>query len=260
MDLIAIENSRSNANRIEFSIQLLVEIALRALSPGVNDTYTAIAVVDSLSKAILVVSDKQEEYSIQYDEDEVARLYSFHRSAKQIVGISFHPLRRASTDNILMAQAIAKVYSRLYESGTEKLQEIVFVCSEYRGISKAGGISVMVADLSEKLALLGSRVIIITPWYDNLQVEKSDFLKNAKRLDDISIETDKSINFEIYRARKFLLKNSSSYSDVDSGYIRAMDDSLNRSILNTSYSRQFVPFVEVYMFKNKEIYPSLYPQ
>jgi uncharacterized membrane protein len=125
MDLISIENSRSNVNRIEFSIRLLVEIALRALSPGVNDTYTAIAVVDSLSKAILVVSDKEEEYSIQCDEDDIARLYSFHRSAKQIVGMSFHPLRRASTDNILMAQALAKVYSRLYENGTEKLQKIV---------------------------------------------------------------------------------------------------------------------------------------
>lgn len=125
IDLILIESSRSNANRIEFSIRLLVEIALRALSPGVNDTYTAIAVVDSLSKAILVVSDKQKEYSIKYDEDNVARLYSYHRSAKQIVGMSFHPLRRASKDNILMAQAIAKVYSRLYESGTEKLQKIV---------------------------------------------------------------------------------------------------------------------------------------
>ena len=122
---VSIEATRSNANRIEFSIRLLVEIALRALSPGVNDTYTAIAVVDSLSKAISVVSDKQQEYSIEHDEDDVARLYSFHRSAKQIVGMSFHPLRRASTNNILMAQSMAKVYSRLYETGTEKLKEIV---------------------------------------------------------------------------------------------------------------------------------------
>ena len=65
----------------------------------------------------------------------------------------------------------------------------------------------MVADLSEKLALLGEKVIVITPWYDNLDAEKSDFLKNAVRLDDITIQTDKSITFEIYRSKKFLIKN-----------------------------------------------------
>lgn len=122
---ITIENSRSNANRVEFSIRLLVEIALRALSPGVNDTYTAIAVVDSLSKAILVVSDKRQEYSVQCDSEDTPRLYNFHRSAKELIGISLHPLRRASTNNILMAQALAKVYSRLYESGTQDIQEII---------------------------------------------------------------------------------------------------------------------------------------
>ncbi len=122
---VLIEDSRSNANRIEFSIRLLVEIALRALSPGVNDTYTAIAVVDSLSKAISIISDDQQEYSVEYDENDVARLYTFHRSAKQIIGMSFHPLRRASTNNILMAQSIAKVYSRLYETGTDELKDIV---------------------------------------------------------------------------------------------------------------------------------------
>lgn len=71
----------------------------------------------------------------------------------------------------------------------ENLKGIVFVCSEYRGVSKAGGISVMVADLSEKLALLGEKVIIITPWYGDSDAkgQNSDILKNAKKLKDITI-------------------------------------------------------------------------
>ncbi|MBP2233994.1 putative membrane protein [Sinorhizobium kostiense] len=44
--------SRSSANDIEFAIRQLVEVAVRALSPGVNDPHTAISVVDRLGAAL----------------------------------------------------------------------------------------------------------------------------------------------------------------------------------------------------------------
>lgn len=121
----------------------------------------------------------------------------------------------------------------------ETLQEIVFVCSEYRGISKAGGISVMVADLSEKLALLGEKVLIVTPWYDNLDPEKSDFLKNAERLDDITISTDKDITFEIYRSRKFLIKKSGSSRGTDASYNPKVKNFLDFHFFNWLQGRGF---------------------
>lgn len=122
---ITIEATRSNNNLIEFSMRLLVEIALRALSPGVNDTYTAIAVVDSLSKAISVISEKQTGHAIHLDGIGDPRIFSIHRSLKEVIGIAFHPLRRASTNNILMAQSLAKVYSRLYLNGKDTTKEIL---------------------------------------------------------------------------------------------------------------------------------------
>ena len=43
---------RSPAQDIEFGIRQLVEIGLRALSPGINDPFTAIATLDRLGEAL----------------------------------------------------------------------------------------------------------------------------------------------------------------------------------------------------------------
>jgi len=44
--------TRTAEDDLRFSVSLLVEVALRALSPGVNDTFTAIACVDRLSASL----------------------------------------------------------------------------------------------------------------------------------------------------------------------------------------------------------------
>ena len=42
----------------EFAVHQLVEIALRALSPGINDPYSAIACIDKLTAAICDLTQK----------------------------------------------------------------------------------------------------------------------------------------------------------------------------------------------------------
>ncbi len=44
---------------VEFSIRQLVEVALRALSPGINDPYTAVACVDRLTSALSVLARRE---------------------------------------------------------------------------------------------------------------------------------------------------------------------------------------------------------
>ena len=51
-DAFVLGNQRTAAQDIEFSFQQLVEIAVRALSPGINDPFTAIACVDRLGSAL----------------------------------------------------------------------------------------------------------------------------------------------------------------------------------------------------------------
>ena len=79
----------------------------------------------------------------------------------------------------------------------DKLGEIVFVTPEYRGVSKAGGISVMVADLCEQLALLGCDITIITPYYQVNKKGKTDYLE-TKYMFNINIYLDKKYEFGVH--------------------------------------------------------------
>jgi uncharacterized membrane protein len=51
-DTVIVGDTRTSEDDIEFSIRQLVEVALRALSPAINDPFTAMAVVDWLGAAL----------------------------------------------------------------------------------------------------------------------------------------------------------------------------------------------------------------
>jgi uncharacterized membrane protein len=120
----SIQASRSEDSPIEFSINLLLEVALRALSPGINDTFTAIAAVDSLSNALsnAVVSGNMSS-SVLKDEEGTHRIFMPEFSVEHLINQAFSPLRRAASKNILMSQCLARAYARLYVSAREEVQE-----------------------------------------------------------------------------------------------------------------------------------------
>ena len=123
--LVPIEPARSDGGTAEFSISLLVEIALRALSPGVNDTFSALAVADMLSGALAEVVDVPTGPAVIRDGEDKIRLILPGVELNELFGKAFHPLRRASHDNILMAQGLAKAYARLHAIGNDKAQGVI---------------------------------------------------------------------------------------------------------------------------------------
>lgn len=124
---ISLNPARSSDRGIEFSIHLLVEIALRALSPGTNDTFTAIACVDRLSAALRQPVESGLTARYRWDEGGVARLHVPGLSITDLIRTAFSPLRRASTANVLMAEHVATALDRLasvaHEHARPYLQE-----------------------------------------------------------------------------------------------------------------------------------------
>ena len=124
LKLITIEAARSEMAPVQFSIKLLVEVALRALSPGVNDSFTAVACVDSLASAFATVADEGINMAMHLDKDGNERVVLPGLGLKELVGSAFHPIRRAAGANILMAQSLAYALSRLHHAGGEEMREI----------------------------------------------------------------------------------------------------------------------------------------
>ncbi len=123
--LVHIEPSRSQSRPIEFNIHLLVEIALRALSPGVNDAYTAIAAIDSLSSALARIADRQTRPLFICDENNKVRVILPELSFSDLLGQAFHPLRRAAANNLPVAQALARALSRLHGLGNRENDNVL---------------------------------------------------------------------------------------------------------------------------------------
>lgn len=97
----------------EFSIHLLVEIGMRALSPGVNDSYTAIACVDQLSAALALPLRGYAPAPLHKDRDGQSRLWLDGVSVQTLVGTALHPLRRASAGNVTVTLRLVRAIGRL---------------------------------------------------------------------------------------------------------------------------------------------------
>ena len=71
-DAVIIGDVRTAEDDIEFSVRQLVEVALRALSPAINDPFTAMAAIDWLGAALARLAG--EEWPARYRHDAAGRL------------------------------------------------------------------------------------------------------------------------------------------------------------------------------------------
>lgn len=123
--LAGVEPARSDPQTVQYSIDLLVEIGLRALSPGVNDTFTALAVVDMLSGALAPMARAEDGPAVLRGEDGAVRVILPGSDFVELMGRAYHPLRRAAGANILMSQGLARAISRLHAVGNDEARRVV---------------------------------------------------------------------------------------------------------------------------------------
>lgn len=93
-------NARTTQQDVECAVNELVEIALRALSPGVNDPFTAIACIDRLSGALRRLAKRQPASGLRADEDGTQRLVVRPRTFGSVVDAAFNQLRQHSKGDV----------------------------------------------------------------------------------------------------------------------------------------------------------------
>lgn len=112
-DAMVLGAERSVAQDLEFPINQLVEIAVRALSPGVNDPFTAITCIDRLSTGLCRLAGRKFPSPYRYDEENTLRLIARPFSFSGAVDAAFDQIRqygRASVAvTIRLLDAIAVV-------------------------------------------------------------------------------------------------------------------------------------------------------
>ena len=98
---------------LEFGLAQIVEIAIRALSPAVNDTFTGVACVDLLGEALASLAAAPQWSGRCYDADGVARLQIPPLLLARLVKQAFDQIRQAAADNPAVSIRLLSTLGRL---------------------------------------------------------------------------------------------------------------------------------------------------
>lgn len=97
--VFVIDEFRTIEQDSAFGIQLIVDVALKALSPGINDTTTAVEAVDHLTEVLAQVADQPVTGAYRFEEGHL-RIIARAPSFSDLVDIGMDPIRRASCSNV----------------------------------------------------------------------------------------------------------------------------------------------------------------
>jgi uncharacterized membrane protein len=124
---IRIGRHRTLTQDSEFGIAQVVEIAIRALSPAVNDTFTGVACVDWLADALLTLAERPPLEGNWYDTGSTLRVWMPPVRLERLAKLAFDQIRQASatTPAVLIRQleAIRRLAARLPHACCQVLSE-----------------------------------------------------------------------------------------------------------------------------------------
>ena len=119
--VFALGNQRNSAQDIEFAVTQLVEIALRALSPGVNDPFTAITCVDHLASALSRLATRDMPSTYRYDSKDHLRVIAPGATFPEVTDVAFNQIRQTARSSaavtIRLLETIAVVVRFAHRSG-----------------------------------------------------------------------------------------------------------------------------------------------
>lgn len=120
--IFVVGNQRTPQQDVEFSVNQLVEIAVRALSPGINDPFTAIQCVDQLSAALCYLAQKNIPSSYRYDNNKNLRVIAESVSFADMVDAAFNQIRQYGQSSVGVTIRLLEAIARISECTHSKEQ------------------------------------------------------------------------------------------------------------------------------------------
>jgi uncharacterized membrane protein len=98
--LFVIGNHRTSNQDLEFGVNQLVEIAVRALSPGLNDPFTAITCLDRLGSTLCRLATRDMPSPYRYDDKQQLRIIAHADPFLEITDAAFNQIRQYGRTSI----------------------------------------------------------------------------------------------------------------------------------------------------------------
>jgi uncharacterized membrane protein len=116
---------RTAAQDVEFLVLELVEVAVRALSPGINDPFTAILCLDRLSAALCHLAGRAFPSALRYDAQGALRVIAPPASFAGMVEIAFREIRHYGNDDPAVATRLRQAIQEIEERASTEERHAV---------------------------------------------------------------------------------------------------------------------------------------
>jgi uncharacterized membrane protein len=152
--------TRTLQQDVEFGIIQIVDIALRAISPAVNDPSTAISCIDQLSRVLIRWLGRAQPASTLFDPPHVPRVFVPWISIDGMLDTAFEQIRHYAANDtavsLRLLRAIGDIAGTLQHDDTrakllERARRVVDGCSERLG-------EIDTARLRQRLATMEQRL------------------------------------------------------------------------------------------------------
>ena len=114
-DTIRTGEKRTPAQHAEFELNALVEVALRALSPGINDPFTAKSCINHITDGLARIVTSRLKLQTMFDEDNQLRVVKYPQTFAHFLDAAFHPLREYGRSSMFVFLHICYSMEKLTE-------------------------------------------------------------------------------------------------------------------------------------------------
>ncbi|MCU0535160.1 MAG: DUF2254 domain-containing protein [Hydrococcus sp. Prado102] len=117
---------RTEQQDVEFPIEQLVEIALRAISPGINDPFTAIRCIDRLGAGLARLAQRNFPSSYRYDDNKNLRLVAKRVTFAGLVDTAFNQIRQYGKSDVAVTIRLLEAIATVARyTSTQKEREVL---------------------------------------------------------------------------------------------------------------------------------------
>ena len=122
---VLLGSERTPLQDIEYSVRQLSEVALRALSPGVNDPHTAVVAIDRLAQSLGLIMQRGSAPQVWRDDDGAVRLIAAGSTFEGILDEAFNQIRQAGERQPAILIRLAENLAQLAEvASTAQRQQL----------------------------------------------------------------------------------------------------------------------------------------
>lgn len=111
---------RATTQDIDFAIDQLVEVAVRALSPGINDPFTAMSCLDWLGEALCQLEGKTFPSPYHYDDTGTLRVITPVVTFERLADAAFTQIRQAARTNTSVTMHLLKTIATLMSNTNDQ--------------------------------------------------------------------------------------------------------------------------------------------